>query len=180
MIETAVRSLIEQVPALSAADRRAWTDHLLELLGDRETRLSPPSASAMVRLLVALKDPRAESALWDRIGPPHPNAARATALQALGQSATAPDKDQLKRLFACAAEADFRVVAPALMILKNQPFNPRSLGDWIGLFQARDVAARLLAIEKLADRDTEAVANALLQQPSHPDRNLREKRWQCS
>src|SRR5262249_62225291 len=68
-----LRSLIDQVPSLSAGHRRAWTDPLLELLGDHQGKLSAAAESAMVRLLVAMKDPRAESALWDRIGPPHPN-----------------------------------------------------------------------------------------------------------
>lgn len=175
VIEAAVRSLIDQVPTLAAGHRKAWTDHLLELLGDAEKRLTPVSESAMVRLLVALKDPRAENALWKRLDRGHPNTVRAAALQALGLWVEKPGKDQLKKLFACAAETDFRVAAPALMILKNQPVNPKALTDWLGLLQAKDSAARLLALEKLADRDTEAIAIAFLQQLDHADRNLREK-----
>ena len=36
VVEAAVRSLAEQIPTLAAAQRQAWTDHLLELAGDRK------------------------------------------------------------------------------------------------------------------------------------------------
>ena len=41
VVEAAVRSLAEQIPALAAPQRQAWTDHLLELAGDRKTTMSP-------------------------------------------------------------------------------------------------------------------------------------------
>src|SRR6185295_17652468 len=42
------------------------------------------------------------------------------------------------------------------------------------LFDALDVAVRRLALEKLGDRDTPEVAEALLRQLRHPDRGLRD------
>jgi HEAT repeat protein len=174
VVEAAVRSLIGQVPTLTAAHRRAWADHLLELLADRKRRLSAVSEAAVVRLLVALGDPRAEKVLWDRVLPPHPPEVRSAALQALGKWVAEPGKDQLKRLFACAADPDFRVAAPALVILKSQAVTPRTQADWLGLLQAPDVAVRHVAIAKLADRDMADVAAALVEQLGHPDRALRE------
>jgi hypothetical protein len=132
------------------------------------------SEIAVVRLLVALDDPRAEAVLWDRILPPHPPEVRTAALQALSKWVTSPGKDQLQRLFRCAADQDFRVAAPALMVLKNLPVTPRSLPEWLSLLQAPDVTVRLVAVEKLGERDSEEVARALMQQLRHPDRALQE------
>src|SRR5206468_7061450 len=125
--------------------------------------------------LAALGDPRAEPVFWDRTLPPHPPELRAAALQALGKIAATPVKDRLKRLFACAADADFRVAAPALLMLKAQPVGAKAVGDWLPLLDAPDVAVRRLGLEKLADLDTPPVAAALLKQLHHPDRGLREE-----
>ena len=46
--------------------------------------------------------------------------------------------------------------------------------EWLPLLSAPDVASRQLGIEKIGDRDTEEVAEALLLQIKHPDRALRE------
>lgn len=174
VVDAAARSLAGQVPNLTAAQRRGLTDHLLDLLGDGSAPLQPASEGATVRLLVALDDPRAEAALWDRTLAPHPPGVRAAALQALGKWSTAPGKDQLHRLFACAADPDFRVAAPALLILKNLPVDRRALPEWLTLLHAPDVAVRLVALEKVGDRDTNDVAAALVEQLAHPDRTLRE------
>jgi hypothetical protein len=175
VIDSALRTLVDQVPTLTSAHKTAWTNHLLEILDDSKSPLPPHAEIAVVRLLVALGDPRAEEALWGRVLSPHPHAVRAAALQALAQWVKSPSKEQLKKVFACAADPDFRVVAPALYFLKSQTPNPKALGDWLSLLQARDVAARVLALEKLADVDTAAVADAVAEQLGHPDRNLREK-----
>jgi hypothetical protein len=160
---------------MSAAARKALADHLLGLLeGAKKQRLAPASESAVVRLLAALGDARAESWLWDRIQPGHPVEVRAAALQGLGPSAAVPTKDRLKRLLACAADADFRVAAPALMLLRGVAVSDRQLVDWLALFDAPDVAGRRLALEKLGDRDTAVVAAALMRQLHHPDRALRD------
>ncbi len=99
---------------------------------------------------------------------------RAAALQALGKWTTSPSKEQLKRLFACATDSDFRLAAPALVLLKNLPVAERTVPEWLTLLQASDVAVRKLAMEKIGDRDSAEVAEALLQQLSHPDRSLRD------
>jgi HEAT repeat protein len=174
VVEAAVGSLIAQVPTLGKAQRRAWADQLLHLAEDETAPLPPPAEAAVVRLLAALDDPRAGAALWDRTLPPHPPEVRAAALQALGKWVTSPEKDQLRRLFACAAEPDFRVAAPALVILKRLPVEDRAVPEWLALLRAPDVAVRQLALEKLGDRDTQEVADALLEQLRHPDRALRD------
>jgi hypothetical protein len=96
------------------------------------------------------------------------------ALQALGKWVTAPGKEQLKRLFACAMDSDFRLAAPALVLLKNIPVGDRAVSEWLTLFQAADVAVRKLAMEKVGDRDSAEVVEALLRQLNHPDRSLRD------
>ncbi len=176
VVEAAVRSLIGQIPSLSAAQKKAWADHILQLAERKKnkTALAPVSEAAVVRLLAALDDPRAGPVLWDCIVPPHPPEVRAAALQALGKWTEAPNKEQLKRLFTCAVERDFRVAAPALALLNRLPVNERSLPDWLSLFEAPDMAVRRMALEKLGDRDSPAVAEALLKQLNHSDRGLRD------
>jgi HEAT repeat protein len=176
VVEAAVRSLIGQIPSLSAAQKKAWADHILQLADRKKnkTPLAPVSEAAVVRLLAALDDPRGGTVLWDRILPPHPLEVRAASLQALGKWAEAPNKEQLKRLFTCAAERDFRIAAPALAILNHLTVNERSLTEWLSLFEAPDVAVRRMALEKLGDRDSATVAEALLKQLNHSDRALRE------
>jgi hypothetical protein len=174
VVDAAARSLSAEIPAMPDAARRALADHLLDLLkGAKKARLAPPSESAVIRLLAALADSRAESWFWERIQPGHPVEVRAAALQGIGKSVEAPVKDRLKRLLVCAADADFRVAAPALMLLRDLEVGDRQLADWLPLFDAPDVAGRRLALEKLGDRDTTAVAEALLRQLRHPDRALR-------
>lgn len=174
VVEAAGRSLLAQVPALTPAHRKALADRLLVLMKNKKEPLSTSSESAMLRLLAALDDPRVEEVLWERIGPPHSLEVRAAALQALGKWAESPSKDQLKRLFVCATDSDFRLAAPALVLLKNLPVGERTVLEWLTLLQAPDVAVRKLALDKIGDRDTAEVAGALLQQLDHPDRSLRD------
>ena len=175
VVEAAVRSLGEQIPALDRGRREALSEELLSLAKDRKHPLPPATEASVLRLLAALDDPDAAAALWDRITPSHPPEVRAAALQALGKFAAAPGKDQLKRLFACAADPEFGVAAPALVMLQKLPVNDRTAAEWLTLLHAPDVAVRRLALEKIGDRDTADVAAALVDQLSHPDRALRDQ-----
>ncbi len=172
VVDAAARSLSTEIPSLGDAQRRSLADHLLGLLaGAKKNPLALTSEAAVVRLLAALGDERAEPILWDRILPTHPIEVRAAALQGLGKAT--PAKDRLKRLLTCASERDFRVAAPALMLLRDVPVIDKQLPDWLSLFDAPDAAVRRLAMEKLGDRDNDDLAAALLKQLSHPDRSLR-------
>jgi HEAT repeat protein len=174
VVDSAVRSLVGKIPTMTPAQHRALTDELLKLAGNKKSPLPPPTEPAVVRLLAVLNDPRAAAALWDRVAPPHRADIRASALQALGKWVTNPGKDQIQRLFAAAGEADFRIAAPALMMLQRLPAGERTLTGWLGLLRAPDVAGRRLALEKIGDRDDDKVVEALLEQTRHPDRQLRE------
>jgi HEAT repeat protein len=180
VVDAAARSLIGQVPSLEASHRRSLTEQVLELLGKKKkAALTAHSESALVRLLAALGDPRAEAVFWSRVEPPHPTELRAAALQALGTLPLPSGRDKLKRLLMCAADPDFRVAAPALMILKSAPVHDRHLDDWLPLLYAADPAARRFAMEKLGTKDTPAVAAALLAQVDHPDRSLCDQALAC-
>jgi HEAT repeat protein len=174
VVEAAGRSLLTQVPALTPAHRQALAEQLLALFEDKKDLLSSSSEVVVLRLLAALGDSRVEAVLWERIAPPHPLEVRAAALQALGKWAASPNKEQLKRLFACAVDSDFRLAAPALVLLKDLPVRERTVSEWLTLLQASDVAVRKLALDKIGDHDTAEVAGALLQQIYHPDRSLRD------
>jgi hypothetical protein len=178
VVDAATRTLSAEIPSLTDAHRKALADHLLELLSNKKSPKSPKlalaSETAVVRLLAALGDTRAETLFWERTHSAHPPDLRAAALQALGNWTAAPAKDRLKHLLACAADADFRVAAPALMMLKSVAVSDRSLADWLPLLEAPDVAVRRAVIEKLGDRDKPEVAAALMKQLGHRDRELRD------
>jgi hypothetical protein len=175
VVEATARSLLAGIPTLQEGHRKGLADHLLQLLSNKHGRLSLASETAVVRLLAALDDQRAPGPLWERTLPPYAMEVRAAALQALGKWADAPTKDQLRRLLTCAADANFRIAAPALLILQGLPVTDRSAGDWLPLLDAPDVAVRRVALEKIGGRDTAAVAAALVKQLDHPDRELREQ-----
>jgi hypothetical protein len=175
VVDAATRSLVAEVPSLSESHREALANRLLELLnGKHDTPLSTASETALLRLLAAVHDPHAESVFWERLQPRYPPELRAAALQALGKRATTPVKDQFKRLLICATDRDFRVAAPALLILKDVPVSERTVPDWLLLLEAPDVAVRRLGLEKLRDHDTPAVAAAVQRQLHHADASLRD------
>jgi HEAT repeat protein len=180
VVEAATRSLVAEVPSLTDAHRAALGKQLLDLLGrSKKEPLPAASETAMVRLLAALHDPKAEDVFWERTAPSHPPDLRAAALQALGKQTTSPAKEKLKRLLDCAADRDFRVAAPALLLLRAASVADRALADWLTLLDAPDPAVRRLGMEKVGDRDTAAVAGALLNQVRHPDAALRREALSC-
>lgn len=180
VIDAAARTLIGQVRTLTDSQRRALTERALELLQPKKGVTVPPhSEAALVRLLAAIGDPRAEKIYWSCAEPGHAPELRAAALQAIGSLPTDGTAGTLKRLIAFAADRDFRIAAPALMMLKPLAVTRKNMQEWLGLFDAPDIAARRLAMEKLADQDTPEVAEGLLAQLKHPDRGLREESLRC-
>jgi HEAT repeat protein len=175
VIDAAARSLLAEVPTLTEAARRRVADRVLELMQPKKgARLPAESEAALLRLLRELGDPRGEPVFWSRIDAPHSPELRAAALLALGSLPAPPAAAQIKRVLTCASEPNFRVAAPALMILKSITVSAKVLKDWLPLFQAPDVAVRRFAIEKLGGFDTTEVAAGLVSQLRHPDRGLRD------
>ena len=170
----AAEAIVGRVPTLTADQKESLAEELVGLLTDRKHPVPPAAEFPVVRVLAALNVPAADDALWDRVLPPHPPGVRAAALQAVGGRVEKPTKDQWARLFACAANPDFRIAAPALMVLNRLPAADKQLADWVGLLSAPDAAARRLAVEKVGDRDTAEVAAGLMAQLGHPDRGLRD------
>jgi HEAT repeat protein len=184
VVEASARSLASEVPLLSASQKRALAEHLLEHLASQPKRgrkpavnsstLSSVSEAAILRVLAALHPPEAEDAYWERVDPQRPAPLRSVALQALA-ALSAPSTDaKLHKLLTCAADRDFQVVAPALMILKKMPATRKNVKHWLALFDAPDVAAHTLAVEKLRAVDSAEVAKALLRQLRHADKALRD------
>lgn len=175
VVDAAAKSLIAKVPTFTPAQRKAVTERVLELLKPRKKApLSIPAEVALVRLLAALSDKHGEAAFWARIEAPNPVELRAAALQALGALPPPTDAIALRKLLACVSDRDFRVVAPALMILKAVPVSGKQIKEWLPLFTAPDVAVRRFAIERLGGQDTAEVAAGLVGQLRHPDRSLQE------
>lgn len=175
VVDAAARSLLDKLPQMSREHRRSLAEHVVELMKVRKgQRLPLPSEAAFLRLLSALADARGEAAFWARLEPAHPPELRAAALQALGTLPPPTAGDKLKLLLTCAADADFRVAAPALMILRSATVTSRNFKEWLPLLEAADPAARLFAIEKMGEIDHRPVADALLAQLRHPDRGVRE------
>src|SRR5262249_1580633 len=106
-------------------------------------------------------------------------ALRGAALQALGPKAHTATKENLDRLVTCAEDADFRVAAPALMILNSLPISSKLTPIWLALLRAPDVAVRRAAIKKVGDQDKPPVASALLALLQDQDAGLRDEAVQC-
>jgi hypothetical protein len=175
VVDASARSLIAKVPSFTKPHRKALVERVLELLGPRKPHALPlASEAALVRLLSALEDSRGEAAFWARIDTARSVEIRASALQALGVLPCPSQKEKIQRLLLCAADSDFRVAAPALMILKNITVADRNLKDWLPILEAPNPATRRFAIEKIGDKDKPDVARALVQQMDHPDRGLRD------
>lgn len=174
VVDATARSLATQVPSFNAAQRQALAKFLAESLRDAK-RLAPRTEAAMVRILGSLNDGKADELFWNRIAPPSAPEVRAAALHALGSHATPGSDARLQKLLACAAERDFALVAPALMILKNVPVSAKSSKHWLRLMDAPDVATRRFAIERLRGVETADVAAALVAQLRQPDRGLRDE-----
>jgi hypothetical protein len=173
VVEAAVNTLAGRIPGLDAKRKRGMADELFELAKSKKAKLTPQGEAGVVRLASLLDDERVEPLLWDRIVPPLPAEVRSAALQALSKFIQSPGKDQRAKLLQCAADPQFRVAAPAMMLLDKLPFTDKQVGEWLGLFDAPDVAARRFALNKVGDRDTAEVANKLLDQVRHPDRKYR-------
>jgi HEAT repeat protein len=174
VVEAAVTSLVGEVPSLSSSHRQSVAEHLLQLLKQaRKQPLPVVSETAVIRLLSALNESRAEPFFWDRIEPARQPEVRAAALQGLGRLVEAPSGERLKLLLRCATESDFRVTAPAMMILRAVKVTDRTLADWLPLLKTGDVAVRRLALEKVGARDTREVADALAAATDHPDQTFR-------
>ena len=175
VVEAAVGTLAGRIPALDAKRKKALADELFEVAKDKKNKLAPIGEAAVVRLAGLLDDDRAAPMLWDRVGPPLPAEVRAAALQALARYATAPSKDQRAKLLQCAADPQFRVAAPAMMLLDKLPVADKQVGEWLALLDAPDLAARRFALGKIGDKDTPDVAEKLLEQLQHPDRKYRDE-----
>jgi hypothetical protein len=175
VVGAAVQTLSAAIPYLDARRKQAVADELLELAGGAGTVLGAAAEAGVIRLAGLLDDARVAPLLWDRILPPHAPEARASALSVLGKWVEAPNKEQRQRLFRCAGEGDFRVAAPALMILDKLPVTEKVVPEWLPLFRCRGLASRRLALAKVGDRDSAEVAEALLGQLGHPDRAYRDE-----
>lgn len=172
VIDATARSLAMEVPAYTPPQRHALAKFLIDSLGVK--KVPPRAEAALLRVLSALREARAEELFWARILPPHAADVRAAALQALGNAEPRTDK-RLQALLTCAADQDFPIVAAALMILKKAAVSAKNARPWIKLLEAPDVATRRFAVEKLQGIESAEVARAMLAQLRHPDRGLREE-----
>jgi hypothetical protein len=179
VVSAAVQSLASAIPNLDARRKKAVALELLELVGSKNTKLTTAGEAGVVRLAGLLDDERVVGLLWDRVVPPHPHEVRASALSALGKWVESPNKEQRARLFRCAGEGDFRVAAPALMLLDKLPVNDKIVPEWLPLFRCPGLASRRLALVKVGHHDSSEVAEALMGQINHPDRGFREEVLDC-
>lgn len=174
VVDAAARSLAMEVPAFTPPQRHALAKFLLEELHDKKAKHPPKTEAALLRVLGALHEAKAEDMFWARIAAPAPPEVRAAALQALGSLAAVPKDSRLPKLLACAVDSDFQTVAAALMLLKQVPTSPKYVKLWLKLLAAPDVAARRFAVEKLHGVESKESAKGLVEQANHPDRALRD------
>jgi HEAT repeat protein len=175
IVEAAVAAMAQMIPHMTAKEQRFLAAALLQMGGGKRTRLAPHAEAGVMRLAGLLNDERIAPLLWGRVLPPHPPEARAAALQALGQWIKSPNKEERERLFQCAADTNFQVAAPALMILDRLPLDDKLVPGFISLLHASDVAARRLALTKVGHRDEKEVVDALVESMRHPDATFRNE-----
>lgn len=170
----AAASVIGQLQSMPPERKKALAEELALVAGNKKKPLPPAGEQSVVRVLAALAEPVTADVLWARVVAPYPAEIRATALQAVGGWASSLTKDQWKKLFTCATESDFKIAAPAVMILSRLTPTAKSASDWVPLLTAPDIAARQLGIEKLGGFDDAAVAEGLLANAVHPNRGVAE------
>lgn len=176
VVDAAARSLLAKVPSFNAAERRTLGEQVIESLKPRKGESLPTvSEAALLRVLAGLHDPGSEKFFWARLEPGYPEAVRAAALQALGGQPLALKKEQLQLLLACATDRNFRIAAPALILLEKIEPTAKTLSAWVGLFDAADPSARRFALEKLGRHEAPEVLEALRRQLHHADRQLRDQ-----
>lgn len=172
--EAAAQAITARIPQMSESKKTGLATELVKLAMAKKPPLPGVAEPAVVRLIAALNVPGTAEFFWSRTQPPtHPDV-RAIALKAVGGLTESPTKDQLGKLLACANESDFRVVGPALMLLNRLPVAPKQADEWARLFEAPDVGARKLAVNKLGEIDSAAIARGLIAQFTHHDRPLKE------
>ena len=180
VVDAATRSLLSKIPNFKPAEKQAVGDLVLEALAPRKgQKLAATAEAAFLRVLAGLHDARGDTIFWARLDADYPDSVRAAALQALGGTSMSVKKDQLKLLVGCAANPNFGVAAPALLLLKPIEPTPQTLAAWVSLFDAADLSARRFAIEKLGDNETPLVVEALQRQLHHADKQLREMALRC-
>ncbi len=171
---SASTAIIAKIPTFDADRKKTLAKELAALAKNKKKPIPATSEVPVLRVLVALGEPVAAEACWDRVLLPFPPEVRMTALQAVGGWTPNPNAEQLKKLFRCASEPDFRIAAPALAVLNKLKVNEKTAPQWIELLHAPDIAARRMAMEKIGDRDTAEVAEAMMLQLHHTDRGVRE------
>jgi HEAT repeat protein len=180
VIEAAARSLLGKVPELSAAARKEVCEQVLAALTPAKGQVIPvASEAALLRVLAGLRDPRGEKLFWSRLAAEYSETVRIAALQALGGLPLSIKKDQLELLLACAVDPNFRIAAPALMLLKSIEPSKALLTRWVKLFEAADPSVRRFALEKLGKLEAPEVLEALGAQLYHPDRQLGDTALRC-
>ena len=137
VVDAAVRTLSSELHTLSAPSAGRWWTTSWDCSAQKGTRLPLASEAALLRLLAAAGDARAEPVFWARAeAPASPRVAGGGVCRRWAlcrHPRTAPSS---QRLLACAADTDFRVAAPALMILKAMPVSDRGWKDWLPLLDA--------------------------------------------
>lgn len=172
--EAASQAIAARIPEMTAAKKKSMANDLIKLVSSKKSPIPKAAEIAVVRLLAAFDDPSTASFFWDRTQAPHLADVRATSLQTVGGWVESPSADHWKKLFACAGDSDFRVVGPALLILEKLPYSAKQQNDWLSLFRAPDVATRRLAVQKLGEIDSAAIAEGLVEQLTHHDRSLKD------
>jgi HEAT repeat protein len=175
VVEAATRSLAVEMPTYSQGERHLLAKFLREALQDRKAKHPPRTEAALLRVLGALHEVKAEDMFWGRILPPTHPEVRAAALHALGNLGARVNDARVQRLVMCASDSDFQIVASALMLLKQVPGSAKTAKHWLKLLNGPDVAARRFAVERLHGIESKDAAKSLVFQATHPDRALRDE-----
>jgi hypothetical protein len=180
VVMAAARSLMARVPTLDRGHRRRLADLAMSRLTARgQTGLSAAAEEALLRLLAAVEDTRAQKVLWARAAAGHSPSVRAAALESLGRLPIRFDRVAMQALLECARDADFQVAAPALVLLNRSKTNDAPPTGWVRLLDAPDVATRRFALDRIGNLDRLDVARAVMLLLDDSDPELRNQAASC-
>ncbi len=177
LMREAVRSLREEIAGYNAAEKADLFGQLSTALKDRRIKQNDVAVSAIVIALGILADVKAKAALLSFITPGSPAQVRRYALISLASLplSNAAHPDVAAALYPLLDDPDYDgVVRHAVAVLAILPTSKNDQEVLRGLLANRHAGVRVFAMSKLANLDSAANAEMIMEFLSASDQDLKE------
>ncbi len=177
LMREAVRSLREEIALYNAAEKADLFGQLSNALKDRRIKQNDVAVSAIVIALGILADIKAKAALLSFIAPGSPTQVRRYALISLASLplSSAQHPDIAAALYPLLDDPDYEgVVRHAVAVLSILPPSRDDQEVLRGLLANRHVGVRVFAMSKLANLDSAANAELIMEFLPASDQDLKE------